>query len=451
MQDTELLAKDLTEQLSLIANKTISVNELIALQLRATQLVNPKINAFISIDQQITGREFQSGSLAGINLAIKDNIDVDGFNTTAGLLVRKNQAAKQDAFVIEKLRQAGARFGGKLNMHEGALGASNHNSHYGDCFNPHDFQRTPGGSSGGSGAAVASGLASAALGTDTMGSVRIPASYCGVFGFKASRGAISNRGSVVCSQLMDNIGPMTRSARDLTLLFNLMNGVDIESADSQKIQFNHACSTTPVILVPDNLALLGVDASIVDDFERNIKVFETLGCKIESFTFDHDFGAARRAGLILCEADMRVEHQKAWQEQPEHFSKYLAGLLAYIDTKTPMDVIRAQRVLDSAVIKARKLFETADFILMPTTPQSAFKMSEQVPANQADLTSFANQAGICALSMPMITSHQLPAGMQLLGKHGDDYRVLALAERWQQASGFSFELPAPITELFAGK
>ena len=137
----------------------------------------------------------------GICVGVKDNIDVKGFATTAGMATRIGRQAKQDAFVINRLRQTGAQFIGKLNMHEGALGATNQNEHFGDCHNPHKHGYTPGGSSGGSAAAVASGMVGLSLGTDTMGSVRIPAAYCGIFGFKPSRGAVSNHGSVTCSRV----------------------------------------------------------------------------------------------------------------------------------------------------------------------------------------------------------------------------------------------------------
>lgn len=456
MIDIKRLSSDLSAQIAAIKSGHISATDLAKQQMALIQLVNDKLNAFISIapDFDVTASKINSTSpLAGISVAVKDNIDVFGFNTTAGLEILRHNQPQQDAFVIDKLRNAGAVFSGKLNMHEGALGASNHNAHFGNCYNPNDLTATPGGSSGGSSAAVAACLTPLALGTDTMGSVRIPASYCGVFGFKATRGAISNSGSVACSRMMDNIGSIARSARDLSLAFELMQGFDIDNAESKSLDYQDQLPANPELLVPDNLLELGVEADVITDFEHNIKIFEQMGCSIKRFSFgcsvngQYDFGAARRAGLIICEAEMRVEHGDAWKNQIENFSPYLKSLLSYIDRKSPMDVIKSQRDLEKAVVLARHLFTQGDFLLMPTAPQRAFKMNGSVPANQADLTSFANHAGLCAVSIPMITEHKMPAGMQIMGAPNTDRQVLSLAEQWQQLSGFEYQVPAIVQQL----
>ncbi|XQW83558.1 amidase [Thalassotalea piscium] len=458
MIDINLLQLDLSEQISLIKAKQLSADQLYKQQQALIKVVNPKVNAFIAVNENSDDESIQSNSLssyslskkafAGVAVAIKDNIDVLGFNSTAGLEIRRHVAAKQDAFVVDKLRQAGAVFSGKLNMHEGALGASNQNLHFGNCYNPHELSLSPGGSSGGSGAAVASCMTSLALGTDTMGSVRIPASYCGVFGFKPSRGALSNRGTVACSRIMDSIGPIARSAIDLTTALNVMAGYDIQDPNSQPIAFSKTLPNAPIVLIPEDLELLGVEADIIADFNRNIDVFKSLGCQLKPFSItDYDFGAARRAGLIICEAEMRVEHEKDWQEHLALFSPYLKKLLSYIDTKSPMDVIKAERVLDQAIVKVRELLTQGHFILMPTTPQRAFSFDEGAPANQADLTSLVNQAGVAAVSMPMITEHPLPAGMQLIGGIGSDFQLLALAEKWQALTEFSYKMPQTIIAL----
>ncbi|NMP30130.1 amidase [Thalassotalea sp. M1531] len=455
MADLSLLSQDFTAQIELVSSGQLSLSELHTAQQQLIEQVNPKLNAFIH-QPETAELSSSNGPLAGVSITVKDNIDVLGMPTTAGLETRRHFQPQQNAFVIEKFKLAGANISGKLNMHEGALGASNHNSHYGDCFNPYDFDLTSGGSSGGSGAAVASCMSPLALGTDTMGSVRIPASYCGVFGYKPSRGAVSNRGSVTCSRVMDNIGPLARSARDLTLAANIMLGFDPHSAESQPMHFSKHFPASARLLVPENLKELGVDQSIVEDFEKGLKVFEQMGFEINTFSFDdfgasaeqgYDFGAARRAGLIICEADMRVEHELDWQKNNAAFSPYLNSLLSYIDSKSPMDVMKAERVLEEAVVTARKLFSFGHYLLMPTTPQRAFSMSARVPPNQADLTSFANQAGLCAVSMPMKTERELPAGMQLVGPQGSDFQLLQLAEQWQQHAGYQYQVPTAIKAL----
>ncbi|SEK81251.1 aspartyl/glutamyl-tRNA(Asn/Gln) amidotransferase subunit A [Colwellia chukchiensis] len=467
MIDIDVLQLDLHEQISLVKSKQLSAEELMLQQQALIDVVNPKVNAFISVNEQnthalnmhsLSNKTLNSASpseniFAGVSIAIKDNIDVLGFNSTAGLETRRNVTAKSDAFVVDRLRQAGATFSGKLNMHEGALGASNQNLHYGNCYNPHQLSLSPGGSSGGSGAAVASCMTALALGTDTMGSVRIPASYCGVFGFKPSRGALSNHGTVICSRVMDTIGPLARSARDLTKAFNIMAGYHMEDAQSQSINFIKTLPNKPVILVPENLESLGVEADVIEDFNKNIAIFTSLGCQLKPFSFNdsgfgkYDFGEARRAGLIICEAEMRVEHEQDWQTHLNQFSPYLQQLLSYIDKKSPMDVIKSERVLDQAVVKLRQLLAQGDFMLMPTTPQRAFSFTDSAPANQADLTSLVNQAGAAAVSMPMLTDNALPIGLQLIGAHGSDLQLLALAEKWQHMTEFKYKMPQAIVNL----
>ena len=445
--DMALLSQDVSTHIALIKDKQISAQELAELQYRYIQRVNPKINAFLQTAlPKCAPQEKRTGSVfQGICVGVKDNIDVKGFATTAGMATRIGRQAKQDAFIINRLRQTGAQFIGKLNMHEGALGATNQNEHFGDCHNPHKHGYTPGGSSGGSAAAVASGMVGLSLGTDTMGSVRIPAAYCGIFGFKPSRGAVSNHGSVTCSRVMDNIGPMARSAKDLTLAISVMKAFDESCAAS--IDFKAIdCFTAPdnkVLLVPENLEGLGVSSDIAADFSANLSAFTDLGYTLEYFDFsDYDFAAARRAGLLLCEADMRVEHQEDWLNQPQKFSEYMRGMLSYIERKTPMDMMQSERVLDNAKIFARQLFKQGCAILMPTVLQRAFSFAQPVPANQADLTSFANQAGLPAVSLPMLSDNILPAGMQIVGPLGSDNQLLDLAERWQEHTQFRYILPS---------
>lgn len=443
MINPELLSLDFTAQIQLVKSGQVSASEILSQQQALIAKLNPSLNAFISYEKAAFPEQ-QDTPLAGLSIALKDNIDALGFFTTAGMATRMGRVPSEDAFVTHLLRQAGASFIGKLNMHEGALGATNYNSHFGNCHNPFQPGLTPGGSSGGSAVSVASGMASMSLGTDTMGSVRIPASYCGIFGFKPSRGAVSNRGTVTCSRIMDNIGPMARSVDDLILVMNIIAKHDGESAESCAYLWRNVTELTPgsVLLVPDNLSGLGINRDIIDDFNANLDIFRQIGCSIQTFCFtDYDFAAARRAGLLLCEADMRQEHKEDWQNNRDTFSDYMQAMLGFVDTKSPVDIMRAERVLENAVVFANRLFSQGDFLLMPTAPQRAFSFDEEVPVNQADLTSFSNQAGLAALSLPMQTKQPLPAGMQLVGPKASDFQLLHLARQWQRESGYRFQLP----------
>ncbi|MEP1444637.1 MAG: amidase [Paraglaciecola sp.] len=450
--DIALLSQDVSTHIALIKDKQISAKELATEQFALIESLNPTINAFIEYQMPaFSSKESFSGSTTslkslfqGICFGVKDNIDVLGFATTAGMATRVGRQAVQDAFVVNRLRQTGAQFMGKLNMHEGALGATNQNEHFGNCHNPYKQGFTPGGSSGGSAAAVASGMVGLALGTDTMGSVRIPAAYCGIFGFKPSRGAVSNSGSVTCSRVMDCIGPMARSAKDLTLAMNVLKAFDQDSAASFDFGVfdSYSYPDNKILLVPRNLEQLGVAADIVADFNANLSAFTDLGFTLQYFDFsEYNFAAARRAGLLLCEADMRIEHQADWQDNQHLFSDYMRGMLSYIERKSPMDIMGSERVLDKAKVLARQLFKQGNAILMPTNLQRAFSFDDPVPANQADLTSFANQAGLPAVSLPMLSTQSLPAGMQIVGPLGSDNYLLDLAESWQQHTEFKCELP----------
>ena len=448
--DLSLLSLDFTTLSQLISQRQISATELLTQHQRAAAKLNPALNAFITINTSENSEGTnQAGALHGLALGVKDNIDVCHLPTTAGLEIRRHFLPDNDAFVIRQLKQAGSAVVGKLNMHEGALGASNHNAHFGHCYNPHKQGYTPGGSSGGSGAAVAACIVPIALGTDTMGSVRIPASYCGVFGLKPSRGAVSNRGSVPCGKVLDSIGPLARSVRDLQLIYPYMVAYDAASISSERLFLTPNAPKKPVLLVPNDLQAFNVDASIMSDFNANLIAWQDLGCEIRYFQLaDFDPTKARRAGLLLCEADMRIEYATEWQDKRELFSDYLSALLSFIDTKSALDLTKAHDVVTLAKLQARSWLEQGDYLLLPTTLQRAFSMQEAIPANQADFTSIANFAGLPALSMPMLSSAKLPAGMQLVGKIGSDFELLDLAAKWQQLTAYNYTVSRAISFLY---
>lgn len=414
---------------------------------------NPALNCYLHVDadgalraaaasdaRRLAGRAL--GPLDGLAVAVKDNIDVAGMPTTAGMATRRGRNAAVDAFAVAQLRAAGAVILGKLNMHEGALGATNRNRHYGDCHNPHRHGYTPGGSSGGSACAVAAGLAGAALGSDTMGSVRIPASYCGVAGHKPSRALVSTAGSVGCSYRLDTIGPIARSARDLALMMALLGRFDPACADAEPVAAV-GFGPLPVLLAPDDLDVLGVQADVAGAFEEQLAVLRGLGCTLVRAAFgDYDFAAARRAGLLSCEGDMLLEHAQDRAAQPHNFSPELASMLDFAAGKDLASLARANRTIDRAALRSHAWFAAADVVVLPTTPQPAFAFDAPVPANQADLTSIANMAGLPALSLPMpMAAGALPAGLQLIGPRGADAALLSLGMRYQRACGHVFTAP----------
>jgi aspartyl-tRNA(Asn)/glutamyl-tRNA(Gln) amidotransferase subunit A len=407
--------------------------------LDAIERAQPSVNAYIAIDRERTLAEARSSDarraalgarpLEGLAIAIKDNLDAAGWRTTAGMGTRRDApVAPQDSAAMERLRAAGAVLLGKLNLHEAALGADNDNPHFGACHHPRRHGFTPGGSSGGSGAAVAAALCSVALGTDSMGSVRIPAAYCGVFGLKPTFGAISPRGSVVVSRRLDHVGVLARSARDLGLLLTVLAGYDAACAESRAVVF---APPHPGVLRFGVPALDGValQPAVREAFARGLDALRARGHAVVDLAASRiEPGKARRAGLLVCEAEMLVEHGADWTAHRERFSPALAKMLAWASGKSAADFAAADRVLDEAAVQLRQWLEACDLVAMPTAPQVAFAFGGEVPANQADLTCFANMAGLPAISLPLpVAEDDWPVGLQLIGHAGDDLRLVALA------------------------
>lgn len=452
--DAQLLSSDLTAQAALLASGALSSRELVQQHLAAIAASQPVINSYLHIDAEAALAAAaesdrrrgagMAGPLEGLPVAVKDNIDVAGMVTTAGMETRRHHApALADNPAVASLRAAGAVIVGKLNMHEAAMGADNDNPFYGACHNPHHPGYTPGGSSGGSGAAVAAGLCSAALGTDTMGSVRIPASYCGVVGLKPSWGALSTRGTVALCRRLDHIGPLTRSARDLGVLLPVMAGFDADCAQSRPIHFLPVQAGALRIGVVDFGSAAEVDADVQAAFEEGLRVLATQGHRRVALPGPRfASGQARRAGLLMCEAELLIEHADAWAGERSLFSPLLAKLMGWAEGKSAADLVAASQLADRAQVQLQQWLARCDVLVMPTAPQRAFAFGTPVPASQADLTAYANMAGNPALSVPLpMAAGELPAGMQLVGAIGTEKILIALAEAFQQAIGWQAALP----------
>lgn len=409
----------------------------------AIERLNPGINAYVDsrsglLQEQVESaarrrREGVLGRLDGMPVAVKDNFDIAGWPTGAGLPGRANHAAAHDAHVVARLRAAGAVVLGKTNLDEGALGASTNNPHTGPTHNPHRRGYTAGGSSGGSAAAVAAGMAVAAVGSDSLGSVRIPASYCGVYALKPTHGEISARGLVPAARRLDAVGLLARGVDDLTVLLQVLAGYD---ADDARSRHRRVALSPPdwepghlrTGLLPD-LASLGVEPAVIEVFEAALeRLPHELGERHTVDFSDWDFARSRRAGLLLMEAEMLETFERDLADTEFPVSDAFRGMLDYAGRKSAADYARADRVLDAAALKMRRLFAQVDVLITPTTPQGAFALDAPVPANQADLTAFASLAACPAVSIPMgRLPDGMPIGMQLIGPRGSDLRLLELA------------------------
>ncbi len=439
-----MLMLSLLETIDALGAGEFGACELLAQQMERIERVDSELHAFLHLDPaaarlaaEASDRRRAAGEalhpLDGVPCAIKDNIDVAGMPTTVGMASRRNHIAQTDAACVARLRKAGAVILGKLHMQEAALGADGDNPHFERCHNPHRHGYVPGGSSSGSAVAVAAGLCSFSLGSDSMGSVRIPASYCGVVGFKPSHGRVSQRGLVKVSRRLDQIGPLVRKAVDLPMLFQAISGLDPVDPQSRSVPLLHAERSNTHLRLGrlTELAGLGVQTMVSEHFEQIcLRLDRQLGAMREVTINDFDFGRTRRAGLLLCEAEMLVEHAQDWQQRRSSFSPPLQRLLEFGAARSATDLVSAERALDQAINLLRGIFSEIDVLLTPTTPQPAFPHDAPVPDNQADLTSIANFAGVPALSLPMgQTADGLPLGLQLIGPVGSDLQLMSLAAR----------------------
>ncbi len=373
------------------------------------------------------------GRLDGIPLALGDNLDVAGWPTRVGLPGRGKPVAN-DAHVVTRLRASGAVLVGKTNMEEGALGAATDNPHFGATHNPHRHGFSAGGSAGGAAAAVAAGLAVVAVGSDSLGSIRIPASYCGIYGLKPTHGEISTRGLVPAARRLDSVGLLARSVEDLTVLLQVLAGYDADDPRSRGRRLAFALPDWDpghlrAGLLPD-LAAVGVEADVIEVFEAAMaRLPHALSDRRTVDFADWDFARTRRAGLLLMEAEMLGTFADDLADTAAHpVSDGFRRMLDFAAGKSAADYAVADRVLDAATLKMRRLFSQVDVLVLPTTPQGAFALGGVAPDSAADLTSFASLAGCPAVSLPMGNlPNGLPVGLQLVGPRGSDLRLLELA------------------------
>ncbi|MFK2904136.1 amidase [Dyella ginsengisoli] len=410
--------------------------------LDAIERIDPQLNAYVDVrgsllqEQARTAgkrrRDGVMGRLDGIPIALKDNFDVAGWPTRAGLPGRSAPVA-DDAHVVARLRASGALLIGKTNMDEGALGALTDNPHFGATHNPYRHGYSAGGSSGGAAAAVAAGLAVAAVGSDSLGSIRIPASYCGVYALKPTHGEISARGMLPAARRLDAVGLLARGVDDLTVLLQVLAGYDADDARSRRrrVAFDlpdWEPGRLRAGLLPD-LAAVGVSPDVHAVFEAAMeKLPREVGERRTVDFSDWDFARTRRAGLLLMEAEMLGTFAADLANTAHPVSPRFRQMLDYAARKSAGDYANADRVLDAATLKMRRLFSQVDVLVLPTTPQGAFPLDGPAPDSIADLTSFASLAGCPAVSIPMGTlPNGLPIGMQLVGARGSDLRLLELA------------------------
>lgn len=377
----------------------------------ALEEANRPLNAFTDFDRNARSGD---GPLAGMTIGVKANIAVRGLPWTGGIEAYRDRIAAQDAEAVAKLRAAGAAVTGTLNMEEAALGAKTDNPFFGATQNPHRIGYTPGGSSGGSAAAVAAGLCDGALGTDTMGSVRIPASYCGIYGLKPTWGAISHDGLEIAEASLDSIGPM---ARTLDIL-EALTGVLINAPDG-----GQAIDTIRLL---ENLGDVTCEAAVTDCYAKaRAALPEALPTVLP-----YPLTRVRFAGFILTSITLAETLARVAETTPEKLSKNLKFLMSFGPARSAEDLAEDRQVIADTKSVLQEAIGKNGALLLPTAPQAAFPHSEKAPANQADFTCLANIAGLPAISIPAgVNDDGMPIGVQLVGAAGNETGLLNLASQ----------------------
>lgn len=459
---SDLTRLTIAEAAPLLRERKLSPVELTEACLARIESVEPKINAFITVtaDQarasaktaadEIARGEYR-GPLHGIPVALKDLFSTAGIRTTAGSTILGEHVPAEDSDAAARLKAAGAILLGKLNLHEFAYGATGVNPHYGSCRNPWDTSRITGGSSSGSGASVATGECFAALGTDTGGSIRIPASLCGIVGLKPTFGRVSRRGVIPLSWSLDHAGPFARSVEDATIVLQAIAGHDpLDASSSPEPVPNYSAGLRDGVKglrigVPREFFFDTVDSEVESAVRKASGVLEGLGASVREVGLPLIAEApAAVTAIMLPEA--LAYHRKWMEERPDDYGDDVRYRLELGATFLAVHHVQAQRFREMIVNRWRdEVFDQVDLLAMPATMAPAF------PIERSDLsvtfslirnTNPLNLLGVPALSVPCgFTTGGLPIGLQLAASWWEETTVLRAAYAYEQATDWHNKAP----------
>ena len=471
----------------MLIRREVSSFEVTQALVERIERIDHQINAYLTLtkeqalaqarraDEMIT-KEEKVSEISGIPLAIKDILCTRGVRTTCGSGILANYISPYDATVIQRLKAQGAVLLGKTNMDEFAMGSSTENSHFGPTKNPWALDRVPGGSSGGSAAAVAADACIGALGSDTGGSIRQPASFCGIVGLKPTYGRVSRYGLVAFASSLDQIGPMAKDVEDCAILMNGICGSDPRDSTSVRVEvpdFKRALTRDVKgmrIGIPKEYLIEGIESDVERAIERSIRLFEKWGATCREISLPHtDYALA--AYYIICTAEASSNLARYDGVRYGHRAREYEGVVdMYRKTRTDgfgsevkRRIMLGTYALSSGYYEAyykkaaqvralvkqdfEEAFTDIDVILAPTSPTPAFRIGEKTadPLQMYLMDVFTipvNMAGIPGISIPCGFSGQcLPIGLQLLGRHFDEETILRAAYAFEQNTDFHLRKP----------
>jgi aspartyl-tRNA(Asn)/glutamyl-tRNA(Gln) amidotransferase subunit A len=465
----------------LLVKREVSSVELTKAVLERISQVEELIKAFITVTDELAIEQAEEADrrlkhmedvtpLTGIPIAIKDNICTKGILTTAGSRILYNFKPPYDATVVEKLKKAGAVIIGKTNLDEFAMGSSTENSGFFPTRNPWDLSRVPGGSSGGSAAAVSAGECLGALGSDTGGSIRQPAAFCGVVGLKPTYGVVSRYGLIAFASSLDQIGPITKDVRDCALLLQFIAGHDPRDSTSIKMQPpNYTEALVPDVKglrigIPREFYAQGVEQAVSNAVLKAVEELVEMGAEaIEVSTPTTDYALAAYYIIAPAEASSNLARydgvQYGYRCKPtpndivamysrtrkEGFGRevkhrIMLGTYALSAGYYEAFYLRAQKVRTLIRRDFERAFEKCDVLITPTAPSVAFKLGEKIDdplqMKLSDICTIpVNMAGLPAISIPCGFQDGLPIGMQIIGKLLDEPTILRVSYAYEQKSG----------------
>jgi len=454
-----------------LVNKEFSALELAKAYLNKIEKKDKEISAFLTVcdksallqAQKVDEKIARGDSihvLAGIPIAVKDVIVVKDVKATAGSKILENYIAPYNATCIKKLKEKGAVIIGKTNMDEFAMGSSTERSAFFPTKNPHDLTRVPGGSSGGSAAAVAANMSGYALGSDTCGSIRQPASFCGVVGFKPTYGAVSRYGLIAMASSLDHIGPFTKTVQDCRIVFDAIKGkddLDSTSAELPENDFSDFKIKGMKIGIPKEYFAEGIDEGVEKIVKNAIKKYEDLGAKIQevSLPYGTDHALATYYIIMSCEVSANlarydgIKYGHFTKKAKDLFDFYLKtrgegfgdevkrrimlGTYALSSGYYEAYYLRAQKIRTLIKQDFERVFKEVDVLMTPVAPTPAFKLGEKMtdPLSMylADIYMAAvSLAGLPGISVPCGKVDNLPVGLQIIGKYFEDNKIIKIAE-----------------------